>query len=97
PKDRVDLAGARFEVQLGLGGSVVSVADGESIIDALAAAGVDVEFSCREGTCCTCETRVVSGVPDHRDSVLTREEQDANDCMMICVGRCKVGPLVLDL
>jgi ferredoxin len=58
---------------------------------------VPVDFSCREGTCGTCETAVLDGVPEHRDSVLTAEEKAANDCMLICVGRCVRGPLVLDL
>ncbi|MGH3349830.1 MAG: 2Fe-2S iron-sulfur cluster-binding protein, partial [Nocardioides sp.] len=64
---------------------------------ALAGVGVEVDFSCREGTCGTCETGVLGGVPDHRDSVLSEEERAAGDCMMICVGRCRTGPLILDL
>jgi ferredoxin-NADP reductase len=93
----VDATGAAFEVVVASTGAVVPVADGESIIDALAGEGVLVESSCREGTCGTCETGVLEGVPDHRDSVLTAEERAANDCMMICVGRCVAGPLRLDL
>jgi len=93
----VDDLGAAFEVEVASTGASVAVGEGQSIIDALAEAGVEVEFSCREGTCGTCETGVLGGVPDHRDSVLTDEERAANDCMMVCVGRCLSGPLVLDL
>jgi ferredoxin len=53
--------------------------------------------SCAEGTCGTCETAVLSGLPDHRDSVLTEEERRAGDCMMICVSRSCTARLVLDL
>ncbi|MCW2800817.1 MAG: oxidoreductase [Aeromicrobium sp.] len=90
-------SGSEFDVELAASGRQIHVAAGQSIIDALAETGVEVDFSCREGTCGTCETAVLSGIPEHRDSVLTPEEKDANDCMMICVGRCLQGPLVLDL
>jgi len=60
-------------------------------------AEVRVLSSCSEGTCGTCETAVLEGEPDHRDSVLTDEEQEANDCMMICVSRSRCPRLVLDL
>jgi pyrrolidone-carboxylate peptidase len=53
--------------------------------------------SCAEGTCGTCETAVLGGRPDHRDSVLTEEERRAGDCMMICVSRSCTARLVLDL
>jgi len=93
----VDTSGGAFDVEIGSTGATVRVPEGESIIDALAAVGIEVEHSCREGTCGTCETPVLGGVPDHRDSVLTEEERAANDCMMICVGRSLCGPLRLDL
>jgi ferredoxin-NADP reductase len=47
-----------FDVELASSGKRVHVAAGQSIIDALQGVGVDVEFSCREGTCGTCETGV---------------------------------------
>ncbi len=93
----VDLGGASFEVEIASSGQRITVGDGCSIIDALAESGIAIEFSCREGTCGTCETGVLGGVPDHRDSVLTDDERAAGDVMMTCVGRCLKGPLVLDL
>ena len=60
-------------------------------------AGVSVLGSCYEGICGTCETAVIDGVPDHRDSVLTEDEQAVGDVMMICVSRCKGPRLILDL
>jgi ferredoxin len=53
--------------------------------------------SCQEGVCGTCETRVLEGVPDHRDSLLSEEEREANEYMMVCVSRSKSERLVLDL
>jgi ferredoxin len=53
--------------------------------------------SCREGTCGTCETPVLGGIPDHRDSLLTPEERDAGETMMICCGRSRTPILVLGL
>ncbi|MGY0540174.1 PDR/VanB family oxidoreductase [Nocardioides sp. YJ-D4] len=97
PKEPVGTGGAAFEVEVSSTGARVEVAEDESIIDALAGIGIEVDFSCREGTCGTCETGVLGGVPDHRDSVLSDDERAANDCMMICVGRCRTGPLILDL
>jgi ferredoxin len=60
-------------------------------------AGVAVLSSCQEGTCGTCETAVLAGEVDHRDSLLTPDEQAANDTMFICVSRAACPRLVLDL
>ncbi|ORL16618.1 PDR/VanB family oxidoreductase [Prescottella equi] len=97
PKDVGDTENHAFEVELGRSGGVVEVAESESIIDALQRRGVEVDFSCREGTCGTCEVGVLGGTPDHRDSVLTDDEQAAGDAMMICVSRSCTPRLVLDL
>ncbi|MFT4394203.1 PDR/VanB family oxidoreductase [Gordonia lacunae] len=86
-----------FEVVLDRSGRTVAVAADETVLDALLDSGVDVDFSCREGTCGTCEQVVLDGVPDHRDSVLSAAEQAANDCMMVCVSRSCTPRLVLDL
>ncbi|MCC6006172.1 MAG: oxidoreductase [Rhodobacteraceae bacterium] len=86
-----------FEVECRRSGKVVQVAEGQPVSAALIAAGIAVETSCEDGICGTCETRVLEGTPDHRDSVLTRKEREANRTMMVCVSRCKGGRLVLDL
>ncbi|WP_068270058.1 PDR/VanB family oxidoreductase [Aldersonia kunmingensis] len=88
---------SEFEVELNRSGRSVLVAATESLLDAVLRSGVDADFSCREGTCGTCEVTVLSGAPDHRDSVLTEDEQAANDAMMICVSRSCGPRLVLDL
>ncbi len=90
-------ADAPFEVELAASGRVVEVPSGTSILAALRGAGVEVLSSCEEGTCGTCETGVLAGVPDHRDCVLDPAERDACDLMMICVSRARTPRLVLDL
>lgn len=79
------------------GGLEVNVPVGTSILSVLEDAGVRVLNSCREGICGTCETPVVSGDVDHRDSLLSDEEREAGDTMMICVSRCKGQRLILDI
>jgi len=59
--------------------------------------GLSVLSSCLEGVCGTCETRVIEGQPDHRDSLLTEDERADNEYMMICVSRSLSDHLVLDL
>ncbi len=86
-----------FEVELRASGRTVTVGPDVSVLDALGAAGVTTVSSCNEGTCGTCETTVLEGVPDHRDSVLDDTEREANDCLMICVSRSCTARLVLDL
>jgi cytochrome P450/ferredoxin-NADP reductase len=86
-----------FDVVLERSGLTVTVPSDRSILSVVEEAGVGVVSSCAEGTCGTCETRVLQGSPDHRDSVLREEEKAANACMMICVSRSCGERLVLDL
>ncbi len=78
-------------------GRSIEVKAGTSILDALLDAGFDLPYSCKEGVCGTCETKVLSGEIDHRDGVLSPAEQQKGDVMMICVSGCKGPSLVLDL
>ncbi|MFD5248212.1 PDR/VanB family oxidoreductase [Amycolatopsis sp. NPDC058340] len=88
---------AAFEVELARTGAILEVPADRSILDVVEESGAEILSSCREGTCGTCETPVLSGKPDHRDSLLTGEERDACDTMMICVSRSRSPRLVLDL
>lgn len=88
---------ASFEIKLASSGRIVMVPKDQSVVQALAAAGVDVMISCEQGVCGTCLTRVIEGVPDHKDSYLTPEEQAANDQFTPCCSRSKTPQLVLDL
>jgi ferredoxin-NADP reductase len=86
-----------FEVELAQTGRTLRIAEDTTILEAVEAAGVSVITSCEEGICGTCETTVLSGEIDHRDSVLDDAERAAGDTMMICVSRAKGNRLVLDL
>ncbi|MEU7973963.1 PDR/VanB family oxidoreductase [Micromonospora sp. NPDC049089] len=86
-----------IEVELALSGRTVIVPPGTPILQAVEEAGVPVLSSCREGTCGTCETPVLDGVPEHCDSLLTEQERAAGDTMMICVSRARTPRLVLEL
>lgn len=97
PKAQETGENGEFEVELAQSGRTVTVTPDVSVLDAVRAAGVEVLFSCTEGTCGTCETDVLDGTPDHRDSVLSAEEQQSGETMMICVSRCRGKKLVLDL
>ncbi len=88
---------APFEVVCQRSGLTVTVPPGQSILDALEEQGVSVLSSCQEGVCGTCETRVLEGIPDHRDSLLSEEEREENEYMMVCVSRAESERLVLDL
>ncbi|MFD3615575.1 PDR/VanB family oxidoreductase [Streptomyces sp. NPDC058676] len=97
PKEQEAGENTEFEVELAQSGRTLTVPKDVSVLDTVRAAGVEVLFSCTEGTCGTCETDVLEGTPDHRDSVLTDEEREAGETMLICVSRCRGKRLVLDL
>lgn len=86
-----------FDVELRRSGVTVNVPADKSILKAIQDKGLIVPCSCEEGTCGTCETNVIEGIPDHRDSVLSASEKESGRVIMICVSRCKSQKLVLDL
>ena len=86
-----------FEVKIASTGQVIHVAADKSVVQALAAAGVEIITSCGEGVCGTCLTRVLEGTPEHWDSYLTPEEQAANNQFTPCCSRSETPLLVLDL
>jgi vanillate O-demethylase ferredoxin subunit len=86
-----------FEVRLHRSGRTIAIPASETVLERLLEEGVDVVYSCMAGNCGTCETRVLDGIPDHRDSFLGDEERGSNNVMMICCSRSKTPVLVLDL
>jgi ferredoxin-NADP reductase len=86
-----------FVVELARSGQEFVIPEGKSILQVLLDAGVDVDYSCELGICGACEQRVISGEPEHRDAILTEEEQASNTKVMICCAGCKSERLVLDL
>jgi ferredoxin-NADP reductase len=85
-----------FVVRLERSNTEVAVLPGQSIIDACASVGVTIPASCFEGTCGSCLSTVLEGVPDHRDSILTAAERAGNCQITACVSRSKTARLVLD-
>jgi ferredoxin-NADP reductase len=98
PKD--DAASAPiggFWVELARSGEEYFITEGKKVLEVLFEAGVDVDYSCELGICGACETRVISGIPEHHDSVLSEEEQASNTKVMICCCGSKTERLVLDM
>lgn len=95
-KHAAALCGA-YKVTLARSNKTVQVTQGKSILDAVIDAGVDVPHACKEGVCGACQTTVLEGMPDHRDSFLSAAEARGGKTMMICCSGCKCEELVLDL
>ncbi|WEK28857.1 MAG: PDR/VanB family oxidoreductase [Candidatus Pseudomonas phytovorans] len=93
----VDASGGGFEVVAARSNKTVQVAEGQSILDALAQVGIKIDISCEQGVCGTCMCEVLEGEPDHRDVYLTDEEKAANDQILVCCSRAKTHKLVLDI
>ncbi|MBS1694200.1 MAG: oxidoreductase [Actinobacteria bacterium] len=92
----VDRADTAFEVEFAKSGVLVTVPADRSILEVAEDAGIDIDSSCQEGVCGTCETAVLSGVPDHRDDVLSPGERGACTTIIVCVSRSCSARLVLD-
>ncbi len=95
-KSKAAVAGG-FAVELARSKLTLEVPPGRSILDVVLEAGISVATSCREGICGSCETRILEGEADHRDALLSPEEQAQNRSMMICCSGARSRKLVLDL
>lgn len=89
--------GKPFTVNVASSGQEVAVDSDSSMLEALERAGVAVTHMCRGGVCGQCATRVLDGVPEHRDDFLSADEKARNDCVMPCVSRAVTDSLTLDL
>jgi|SRR5690606_28146057 len=97
PRDVGEVTNTAIEVELADSGITLEVPPDVSILEAVEEAGVFVLSNCEEGTCGTCVTQVLEGVPEHRDSYLDEEERESGEQMCICVSRACTRRLVLDL
>jgi vanillate O-demethylase ferredoxin subunit len=86
-----------FDVRLAASGQVFTIPVGRTVVEVLLDNGITIPVSCEQGVCGTCLTRVLDGVPDHRDVYLTDEERAANDQFTPCCSRSKSAMLSLDL
>ena len=78
--------GEAFGVRVASTGTVVRVEAEETLLSALQRADILPPYSCRQGFCGTCRTRVLDGQVDHRDTLLTDPERTAG-MMLICISR----------
>ena len=92
-----DPAVQAYSVELRRSGLQIEVLPGKTLLEALLDAGMELNYSCQEGVCGACKTRVLSGEPEHRDFVLSEAERASANVMTPCVSGCRRGPLVLDL
>jgi vanillate O-demethylase ferredoxin subunit len=91
-----DITGG-FDLLLQHSGRRITVAPGKTILETLLDHSVEVSYACSAGVCGTCITRVIDGVPDHRDDYLTADEKQSNRSIMICCSGSHSATLVLDL
>lgn len=97
PRDQTFEPNKPFTVIAERSGTEFEVAADESVLVAADFEGIEVEGDCLEGTCGSCETRVIRGAVEHRDSILTNKQRRDNTTMMICVSRAVDDRLTLDL
>ncbi|NVK41095.1 MAG: oxidoreductase [Oceanospirillaceae bacterium] len=90
-------ADAAFEIQLSSSGQVLEVPADKSALEVLLDQDIDIPYSCEDGVCGTCITRVLEGEPDHRDMFMEPAEHAANDQFTPCCSRAKSKRLVLDI
>jgi tetrachlorobenzoquinone reductase len=90
-------SGGGYDLILAKSNRTLRVEEGQTPLKALLAAGIQVSYSCEDGVCGACETRVLDGVPDHRDMILTDKERAEGKSMMVCCSGAKTPSLTLDL
>jgi vanillate O-demethylase ferredoxin subunit len=86
-----------FCVVLARSGTEIAVQRGETILGALLNARIDVSYSCEQGVCGACETKLLSGTAEHRDFVRSPEEHARLSTVMICCAGSRSQRLTLDL
>lgn len=88
--------GSPFHVELRRTGQTVLVGPRQTVLDAVRPVVPNVAGGCEQGVCGRCKARVLDGVPDHRDNLLSPAERDSGQ-MLLCVSRAHTGRLTLDL
>ncbi|MBB4932924.1 ferredoxin [Lipingzhangella halophila] len=86
-----------FDAELRGSGRVLRVPADRDLLSVLREADPTLDSSCENGVCGSCETRVLDGVPDHRDDVLQPDERERTDLIYPCVSRARGARIVLDL
>ena len=66
---------SRFEIALARSAMTLHVPAGQTILEVMREAGVDMPSSCEQGACGTCLATVMEGEPDHQDVYLNDTEK----------------------
>lgn len=94
--EEIDSTGdSAFKVELD--GEEYDIPADESILSVLERNGIEVFKSCEEGVCGSCVSRVLDGVPDHRDHCLSAADRAKNTEMALCVSRALSKKLVIEI
>ena len=86
-----------FTVELARSGLTLTVPPDKTILQVVREAGIPTPSNCEQGTCGACEVKVLGGVPDHFDAVLSPQDKRAGKSIMICCSGALSEKLVLDL
>lgn len=97
PKKRTSMSATdSFTVVAARTGLTSTVPSDSSLLEVLESNGVTLPTSCRRGVCGSCELRVIEGIPEHLDSVMTDQDKDELGIMYPCVSRSKTPILTVD-
>ena len=91
-----DLGGG-YALELARDGRRITVPAGQSMLDALLDAGLDLPYSCTQGICGSCRVGVLDGQPEHRDECLSEQERAGNRVVIPCCSGAATPVLLLDL
>jgi ring-1,2-phenylacetyl-CoA epoxidase subunit PaaE len=69
---------------------------GDSLLDAAAAAGIDLPFACKGGVCSTCRTKVVAGSVEMAENYALEPAELAAGYVLACQSRPTSAELILD-
>ncbi|MEM1430177.1 MAG: reductive dehalogenase [Pseudomonadota bacterium] len=93
--EQPDYVNHAFKVRLEPGGRELSVPPDKSISDVLLENGIHMDIKCSDGICGVCKCRYLDGDVEHRDFVLSKEQQEAE--IVTCQSRAASGCEMLTL
>jgi vanillate O-demethylase ferredoxin subunit len=93
----VESSGTSFRVVASRSGATFDVPQGKTIASVLVEHGIEIPMSCEQGVCGTCLTKVIEGIPDHRDMYQSEKEKASNQQMTPCCSRAHSSVIVLDI
>ncbi|MCO4880104.1 PDR/VanB family oxidoreductase [Paraburkholderia caribensis] len=86
-----------FRVRLARDNRIFDIPADRSIASVLIDNGVDIPLSCEQGVCGACVTRIIEGLPEHRDVCLSDAEHESENLFTPCCSRARSQVLILDI